>query len=220
MDGPANEGELLERARALGGRTVPEVAAMLDVPLPRSLARAKGFVGQLTERALGGGCDSRPGPDFAELGIELKTLPVDGTGRVRESTFVCTAPIGDAAELDWEHSRVRAKLARVLFVAVRADLPPAERRFGAAWLWSPDVDEAAQLRADWEELMGLIGAGEIEAIDATRGEILQLRPKGANAAVRTVAYDADGAPMLSQPKGFYLRARFTGALIEKAMLWA
>lgn len=220
MEPPADEAELIARARALGGRTVVEVAEQLAIELPPDPARAKGFVGQLTERALGGACSSRAEPDFAGLGIELKTLPVDGRGRVRESTFVCTAPVSEASELDWSRSRVRRKLRRVLFVVVRADLPPARRCFGASWLWSPDAAQDEVLRADWEDLMGAIGAGQIEAIDATRGEVLQLRPKGANAAVRTVAYDAEGAPILSQPKGFYLRARFTGELIDRAGLWA
>ncbi len=220
MEPPVDEHELMRRARALGGRTVPEVAQMLGVPLPRRPGRAKGFVGQLAERALGGACDSRVGPDFAELGVELKTLPVDGRGRVRESTFVCTAQIAGASELDWSTSRVRRKLARVLFLAIRADLPPAERRFGAAFLWSPDAAQEAQLRADWEDLMGAVAIGQVEAIDARRGEVLQLRPKGANAAARTLAFDAEGAPILSAPKGFYLRSRFTAGLWRGASLWA
>jgi DNA mismatch repair protein MutH len=212
----------MRRARELAGRTVVEVAAMLDVPLPPDPKRAKGFVGQLVEQALGGECSSRSEPDFPRLGVELKTLPVDGRGRVRESTFVCTAPIAAAAETEWPTSRVYAKLRRVLWVVVEADrsVAPGRRRFGAAWLWSPTDDEEAQLRADWEELMGLIGAGEVEAIDARRGRHLQLRPKAADASARTVAFDADGAPFWAPPRGFYLRATFTASLLERAGLWA
>jgi DNA mismatch repair protein MutH len=218
----ANEAELLGRARDLAGRTVAEVAARLTVPLPPDPRRAKGFVGQLVERALGGACNSRAEPDFPSLGIELKTLPVDRRGRVRESTFVCTAPLAVAAETEWPRSRVRAKLRRVLWVVVEADrrVAPAHRRFGAAWLWSPSTEEEALLRADWEELMGLVGAGEIETIDARRGRVLQLRPKAADASVRTVAFDADGAPFWAPPRGFYLRATFTAALLERAGLCA
>lgn len=219
---PVDEAELLARARALAGLTVVEVTERLGVPLPPDPRRAKGFVGQLVERALGGACDNAPAPDFPRLGIELKTLPVDGRGRVRESTFVCTAPIAAAAESEWEGSRVRQKLGRVLWVTVEAepDVPPGRRRFGASWLWSPADDEEALLRADWEEIMGEIGAGAVETIDARRGVVLQLRPKAADASVRTLAFDADGAPFRAPPRGFYLRSRFTASLVARAGLWA
>ncbi len=208
---PRDEAELIARARALGGRTVPEVAARLGVPLPPDPKRAKGFVGQLVERALGASPDAGSGPDFVQLGIELKTLPV-ARGRIKESTFVCTAPVAVAEDLSWERSRVRAKLGRVLFVVVERDPP---RRFGASWLWSPTPLQEAVLRGDWEELMGAVGAGEIEGVDASRGRWLQLRPKGANAAARVRAYDSDGAPFWAPTKGFYLRASFTRALLEE-----
>jgi len=214
MEAPADVDELLARAKALGGRTVPEVAGALGVELPPDPKRAKGFMGQLVERALGACPRAGDGPDFPELGVELKTLPIAG-GRVRESTFVCTAEVAEAATLSWERSRVRRKLRRVLFVAVERQRP---WRYGAAWLWTPSPEEEAALRADWEELMGAIGAGEVEAIDASRGRWLQLRPKGATAACRVKAYDADGAPIWAPTKGFYLRASFTRGLLHAQRL--
>ena len=206
---PADVAELCARASALGGRTVGEVARALEVPLPPDPRRAKGFVGALAERALGAIARSSEGPDFPRLGVELKTLPV-ARGRVVESTFVCNAPLARADAIEWEGSRVRAKLARVLFLAVERDPP---RRFGAAFLWSPSAEEEAVLRADWEELVGLIGAGDVEAIDARRGRWLQLRPKGADARARTKAIDADGAPFWGPSRAFYLRAAFTRQLL-------
>lgn len=219
MEPPRDEAELEARARALAGNTVAEIARALDVALPPDPRRAKGFVGTLVERALGGASGSRPEPDFPELGIELKTLPVMG-GKVRESTFVCTAPQREAAEREWESSRVRHKLARVLFVPIEADprVAPAHRRIGAAFVWSPRPDEEATLRADWEELTGAIGAGAVESLDATRGVYLQLRPKGASSRARVVAYDADGAPFRAPMRAYYLRARFTALLLDRAGL--
>ncbi|MCB9597576.1 MAG: DNA mismatch repair protein MutH [Sandaracinaceae bacterium] len=205
---PADAAELLARARALGGRTVGEVARELGVALPPDPRRAKGFVGKLAEHALGAG-HAGDGPDFAGLGVELKTLPI-ADGRVAESTFVCSAPLSYAEDLEWEASRVRRKLSRVLFLAVARDRPP---RFGAAFLWTPSPAQEAVLRADWEELTGLIGAGDVEAIDARRGRWLQLRPKGANAAARAKAHDGDGAPFWAPRRAFYLRRAFTAELL-------
>lgn len=222
MTRPSGEAELVARTRALGGRTIVEIARELEVPLPPDPRRAKGFVGQLVERALGATSGSRPEPDFEALGVELKTLPVDGRGRVRESTFVCTAEVARADACEWASSRVRSKLGRVLWVIVEADprVAHGERRVGASFLWSPSAEEDALLRADWEELTGALGAGDVERIDARRGRILQVRPKAADAAVRTRAFDAEGAPVLAPPRGFYLRASFTRALLAKQGLLA
>ncbi|MEZ4337642.1 MAG: DNA mismatch repair protein MutH [Sandaracinaceae bacterium] len=212
IEEPATPEELLARARALGGRTVGEVAVSLGVPLPPDPRRAKGFVGSLAERALGASAGTAGEPDFQRLGVELKTLPIRN-GRVAESTFVCAAPVGRADGLEWATSRVRAKLARVLFLVVERDPP---RRFGAALLWEPSVEEEAVLRADWEDLVGRIGAGEVESIDATRGRWLQLRPKGRNARARQKTHDADGAPFWGPVRAFYLRALVTRRLLEEA----
>ena len=88
-----SESELVERASAIAGTTLGELAGRFGLVAPPDLRRAKGFVGQLIERALGAARSSRPGPDFDELGVELKTLPVDARGRPVESTFVCTIPL-------------------------------------------------------------------------------------------------------------------------------
>src|SRR5690554_4691779 len=118
---PQTEHELMIRARALAGHTLGELAAIAGVEVPASQRRAKGWVGQLIEVCLGAEAGNRSVPDFEELGIELKTLPVDRTGKPRETTYLCTVDLSEVDELRWETSRARHKLARVLFVPVLAE---------------------------------------------------------------------------------------------------
>ncbi|HEY6555766.1 MAG TPA: DNA mismatch repair endonuclease MutH [Polyangiaceae bacterium] len=214
---PATESELMARARALSGMSLGELARRFGVAVPEAQLRAKGWVGQLLERALGATAGSRAKPDFEALGIELKTLPVDGRGQPKESTFVCTVALTEIGQVEWEHSRVRRKLARVLWVPVEAApaLPLAQRRFGEPLLWSPDPEEEAELRFDWEELAGRIGVGELEAITGHFGKHLQLRPKAAHSRVRRRGLDEDGAYVEAPPRGFYLRPSFTHGLLRK-----
>ena len=107
MAAPTTTAELLDRAEALAGLTLAELALRLQQTLPRSLAKAKGFMGQLMEIALGATASSLPEPDFQHLGIELKTLPLNANGAPRESTYVCTAPLTLSSEIEsWENSRV------------------------------------------------------------------------------------------------------------------
>ena len=214
---PRDEAELVERAAALAGLRLADLALRLDAPVPVDLRRAKGFVGSLLERALGASAGSRALPDFPELGIELKTLPVDRAGAPVESTFVCTIPLTEIGQVEWADSRVRRKLATVLWVPVEGErsIAVGERRIGQALLYRLTTEDEAVLRADLEELAGLIGRGHVEALTGHLGRFLQIRPKAAHSRARRVGFDVDGAPFAALPKGFYLRASFTRTLLER-----
>lgn len=152
---------------------------LAGIPIPRDLKRDKGWIGILLEIWLGASAGSKPEQDFAALGVELKTIPIDAFGRPLETTFVCVAPLTGNSGVTWESSHVRHKLKRVLWVPVEGDraIPLADRRVGAPLLWSPSEEEERQLRMDWEELMDLIVLGQVERITARHGEVLQLRRK-------------------------------------------
>ncbi len=214
---PTETGELLERADALAGRSLRDVASTFGVDVPPDLRRAKGWVGGLLERALGADASSRAEPDFTRLGIELKSLPVDRSGRPLESTFVCTIDLRQIGMSEWESSHVRTKLARVLWVPVEGErsIPVGDRRIGTALLWTLGGEDERALRQDWEELAGLIGRGEVEAITGHLGEFLQIRPKAASSRSRRRALDSDGALYRELPRGFYLRTRFTARILNR-----
>jgi len=213
---PASEDELRDRALWLAGRSVGELASALGLGAPVSGVRGKGKAGDLLEKALGAEAGSAAIPDFPGLGIELKTIPVNAAGQPRESTFVCTISLADAERARWETSVTRAKLAHVLFVPLIGDGKKAsnERLIGAPLFWRPTPAQEAVLRADFEDAMGIIGAGGIEAITARAGRWLQVRPKAATGRVRTISFGPEGEWIKTVPRGFYLRATFTGAILR------
>lgn len=215
LNPPENEQILLAQAQKLAGYTLGELATLADLPIPKDLKRDKGWIGVLLELWLGASAGSKPEQDFAALGIELKTIPVDRLGRPLETTFVCVAPLTGNTGVVWETSHVRHKLKRVLWIPVEGErqIPLAERHIGSPLLWAPSAEEERQLRLDWEELMDLIVLGQVERITARHGEVLQLRPKAANSKALTDAVGADGAPILTLPRGFYLKKNFTAALL-------
>jgi DNA mismatch repair protein MutH len=177
--------------------------------------RTKGRIGELVERALGASAGNLDQPDFPQLGIELKTIPMDELGRVRESTFVSTIDLQALPNTEWASSRVRRKLARVLWVPVQAagELALGQRQIGRAHLWEMTDEEEALLKADWQQLAGRIAVGGIEEISAHLGEALQIRPKAANASVQVEVHGPEGEFLKTGPRGFYLRARFTESLL-------
>ena len=216
QDAPAHIDELMRRARSLAGRTVGQIAEQVGVTVPKDLRSHKGWFGELIEAALGATGGSKPQVDFPSLGVELKTLPVDATGKPRESTWVCAAPLNGFVGETWATSKVRDKLAHVLWLPVLSDPSVAltDRRIGTPLLWTMDPESEAVLQADWEELSELVRLGQLDDIDARKGTWLQLRPKAANGKVTRWALDAEGEWVQANPKGFYLRTAFTKRLLE------
>lgn len=215
---PDSTTELLQRARQLAGFTLAELAAELNQQLPADLQKDKGTVGQLLELALGASAGSKAEPDFPHLGVELKTIPIDRSGKPLESTYVCVAPMTGAALQRWEDSWVCRKLQHVLWVPVLAErgIPLAERMIGRAFLWQPSAEQQQLLRQDWEELMDLLALGGLAQIKGSHGKVLQLRPKGANSQALTRAIGERGEPVQALPRGFYLKTSFTIQLLQQA----
>jgi DNA mismatch repair protein MutH len=210
---PGDEDELMARAAALRGWSVEALAARWGMDDCHAGAGTKGKVGELVERALGATGGSSATWDFPALRVECKTIPLDERGVPRESTFVCTVPLLGAERAEWETSWVRAKLGRVLWVPIDF-LPDDARRIGVARLWSPTREQERVLAGDFDEIVGRIGAGDVEGVSGRVGRWLQLRPKAAHGRVRTLAPASDGDVFATVPRGFYLRARFTGAILR------
>ncbi len=214
---PQSEAELLTRAQQLAGLNLGQLAAIARQPLPISASSSKGWCGQLLEQFLGASAGSRPEPDFTDIGVELKTLPLNANGLPKESTYVCTVPLKDNHHLHWETSWLRLKLQRVLWLPLEADtaIPFAQRRIATALLWSPSTEQEACLKQDWEEHMDKVCLGQLETISARDGEVLQIRPKAAHSRVLCETSGDDGAPTQTLPRGFYLRTRFTRDILQQ-----
>lgn len=211
---PASEQQLQQRANELAGKTLGEVARIWGTTPPSTLNHAKGWVGQLIEKALGANGHNLDQPDFVNLGVELKTLPITSNGQPCESTYICMASIPNQDE-HWEHSRVWRKMAKVLWVPIEANSqkPLAAQRIGTPILWSPPQHIVLQLRQDWEELTELITLGHFDQLSATKGKYLQIRPKAANAKTFVRVINHQGQLISVIPKGFYLRAKLTQQIV-------
>ncbi|REL26421.1 DNA mismatch repair endonuclease MutH [Thalassotalea euphylliae] len=214
---PDSEQTLITKAQSLAGYTLGEIAHQAGIAVPANLRRDKGWPGQLLEYTLGATAGSKPEPDFPELGIELKTIPINRDGKPLETTFVSVAPLTGLVGATWQNSHVKNKLKRVLWVPIVAEreIPVPERIVAMPFLWSPSAEEETLLANDWQELIDMIVLGEVENISGKHGQVMQLRPKAANSKVKTDAFDKHGRPFKTLPRGFYLKIPFTRALIRK-----
>lgn len=211
---PQSETELLQRCHAIEGLSFAQLATHLNIVVPDNPLQRKGWAGQAIEMALGANGGSLQRPDFNELGIELKTLPINHLGKPSESTFVTTIPLLTVHKQEWPTSQCFSKLKRVLWLSVEGDvgIPFLHRRIGGGLLWSPSPEQEAILANDWSELTLMIGTGKLAEINAGMGQYLQVRPKAANAKSVCYGFDEAGNKILTLPRGFYLRSSFTGSL--------
>lgn len=213
---PVSEAELLERASAMAGKTLQQIAGELHYATPEKLTDNKGWTGEIIEQYLGANAGSSPEPDFTHIGVELKTLPIGKNGKPTESTFVCIVSLLPEENSCWKNSLVKRKLSRVLWVPVEGDttIPLSQRRIGNPLLWSPTLSQEKILRQDWEELMNMVLTGQLEQITARYGKYLQIRPKAQNARSLRKGINAEGDIVQTLPRGFYLRTVFTATIIN------
>lgn len=212
---PASEAELFERASVMAGKTLQQIAGELHYSTPEKLTGNKGWTGEIIEQYLGANAGSSPEPDFTNIGVELKTLPIGKNGKPIESTFVCIVSLLPEENSCWDNSLVKRKLSRVLWVPVEGDttIPLPQRRIGNPLLWSPAPSQEKILRQDWEELMNMVLTGQLEQITARYGKYLQIRPKAQNARSLRKGINVEGDIVQTLPRGFYLRTSFTATII-------
>lgn len=215
LPSPTSEFELLNRAYDLTGKTIQQLAAASHQTLPASLHAAKGFMGSLLELLLGTTAGNKALPDFSELGIELKTLPIDFLGKPIESTYVTMLPLCSFNDQAFEKSEVYLKLRRVLWIPIVGDkkLDLASRYVATPFLWSPTSADWAILKEDWEEIMDMVHLGQIHSLSGRFGQYLHIRPKAASSRVLTNAYGESGELVQTLPRGFYLRVSFTKKIL-------
>lgn len=212
---PINQKTLLARANLIAGYSFAEIANCLNITVPANLKKQKGWVGHLIEAFLGANAGSKAEQDFASLGIELKTIPVNRHGKPIETTFVSVAPLMANHGVTWETSHVKYKLSKVLWLPVEGEraISLADRKVGCPILWSPTYQQEQQLKQDWQELMDMITLGHVEKITARYGTYLQIRPKAANGKALTEAIGENGHIILTRPRGFYLKKAFTEQIL-------
>lgn len=211
---PQTQEELLERCQAIAGLSFAQLSELTGAVIPNQAGQRKGWLGQVIEFALGTTAGNHALPDFHQLGIELKTLPISYSAKPTESTFVTSIPLLTIHQESWETSQCYKKLKRVLWLPVEGerDIPYMNRRIGLGFLWSPDQNQLQVLESDWYYLTNKISLGQLEEVDARFGEYLQIRPKAANAKSLAWAFDAEGRKVQTLPRGFYLRSSFTAEI--------
>src|SRR3990167_6150507 len=208
------EEQLLQYCFMLEGMTLLQLAVLTGQTIPKLAIQRKGWAGCLIERFLGATAGTQALPDFLELGIELKTIPIGKLGIPLESTYISKISLQTVYKEHWETSSCYQKIKKILWVPIEGEctLSYQARRIGRAFLWSPNASQLMILQQDWYDITSMIIIGDIELLHAGIGQYLHVRPKAANSKSLCYASNAYGEKIHTLPRGFYLRRAFTKQL--------
>ena len=137
---PESLDELLDRARAIAGRTLGDLAREQGIDLADDGVRTKGKFGQLVERALGGAGSSKSEHDFPAIATELKTIPLGPRGPIDDDPVsAMDAPAKRKLPADAEPAKQAGKTS----AAKSPDDPPSKPRASGTSVEKPKAESPA-----------------------------------------------------------------------------
>ena len=208
---------LCKKAQSFQGYKLADLANLYNVEKPEHNNTAKGWAGQLIEQLFGIKNNSFAMPDFPELGVELKTIPVNVDYRPYETTYVTTVPLLPNDMTSFEQSILWSKIRHILWIPLVSETRSEKvqnRVIGRPIIWQPSLQDKKIIEQDYYEIMEYIISGEIDKLTSQIGEYLHVRPKALDSSKKTYSIDQDGNKMITSPKGFYLRKTLTSKIMQ------
>ena len=156
----------------------------------RTVYAGKGNFGDyLEERYFGKKNDTNSKPDFEEIGVELKTVPLkileNGEVRVKERIVLNKFRYVDIVKETFKTSHFLAKDAVLLLIFYFHDnsIPLEDKKIDIVDLWEVLKHDINQIQQDWETIVNKIREGK--AHELSEGDTLYLGActKGANRAL-------------------------------------
>ena len=210
----ANADAIASQASRLVGNTLGEIGARFGL---ETAVRSKAEVGYAIEGFFGIKRNSRSEPDFPGARIELKVVPLRRIGRgltVKERTVISMIDYEAIVTETWITAKVRSKL-NILFVFFEhlREQPKAEFPILDVFLWRPDEEAEALIRADWERVREKVRKGLAHELSESDGRIMGPCTKGPNAGYLR------GQPFGSiraKTRAFALKPPFTFTLFQSS----
>ncbi len=216
---PTDRDSILEYAERLVGHSLAEV--LEDLPPAIDFSSHKGGWGTALERHyFRYEPNSRPEPDFAEAGIELKATPLKTVGKQRlvakERLVLGMIDYMTVSSEEWDGSSFLAKNSHLLLVFYLHEdgKDPREYVVKIVRLWDFPEADLEVIRDDWEKIVAKVRAGRAHEI--SEGDTLYLAActKAASSATRRKQpFSVDPA----KPRAFSLKASYVNSIIEASL---
>jgi DNA mismatch repair protein MutH len=170
--------ELRIRAKALKGKYIANLTPTLDT-------KDKGAIGKIIEEyGFGIKNNSESRPDFAEIGVELKVVPLKTNSKglsVKERTKVCLINYNQIVESEWENSHAKNKLNHVLFVFfhyIKENHLQSQIKDFYLFELKNQLEEPI-IKSDWKRTKQMVLEGRAHQLSESQNKILAASRSGA-----------------------------------------
>ena len=217
---PNDANSIVEYARKLVGHSLREV---LDIKVIQSPKQRRGSWGNAVEEYyFNYDLNSDSNPDFAQVGMELKTTPLKESSRgkfaAKERLVLTMINYMDVVREDFEHSHLLRKASDVLLISYlwRSDEDPLDYKVLVADRWHIPSEDIPQIKKDWETVVQKVREGRAHEISGSDTMYLEACTKAADSTVRRPQPFSD---IPAKPRAWALKASYMTAvqngLLEK-----
>ncbi len=211
---PSSRESILSYAEQLVGHSLRE--ALGELPDVIDFSGHKGAYGTALERHyFGYEPNSRPEPDFAEVGVELKATPLKRVGKrlvAKERLVLGMIDYMSIVSEEWESSSFLSKNSHLLliFYLHEAGRDPWDYVIKMVRLWDFPEADLEIIRDDWQKIVAKVRDGRAHEI--SEGDTLYLAActKGATGEDRRTQ---PNSPELAKPRAFSLKASYMNSII-------
>ena len=170
--------ELENKAQLLRGKFISELTSNID-------SKDKGAIGKIIEEyGFGLKNNSEAKPDFPEIGVELKVVPLKKNSNglsVKERTKVCLINYHQIINSEWENSHAKTKLNQVLFVFYlynKENQLYSQIKDYYFFKLHHQLDEPI-IKSDWYKTKQLVAQGRAHELSESQNKILAASRSGA-----------------------------------------
>ncbi len=170
--------ELRNRAESLKDKFISELKPTLDI-------KDKGAIGKIIEEfGFGVKNNSESRPDFHEIGVELKVVPLKHSQKglsVKERTKVCLINYNQIVDSSWETSHAKHKLDHILFVFYHYNKENhLESQIKDYYFFElKNQLEEPIIQTDWHRTKQIVAEGRAHELSESQNKILAASRSGA-----------------------------------------
>ncbi len=206
---PKDKDSILAYARKLEGKTLRQVTGLCELDSPKQ--RRGSFGNAVETHYFQYAANSDSAPDFAEVGLELKTTPVKKNKKgqlvAKERLVITMVDFNEVVHEDFEHSHLLDKASDILLVTYRYedDKDPLDYQIEIAREWHIPERDMPQIKRDWETVVNKVRAGHAEDISGGDTIYLEACTKAANASVMR---EQPFSKVKAKPRAWALKASY------------
>ena len=185
---PSDAESIVNYASVLIDSTLREHVEVEEIDDPN---RRKGSFGNAVERYFFKyNLNSDSNPDFAEVGMELKTTPIkknkDGSISAKERLVLTMINYMDVVNETWETSSLLKKSDDILLISYlyEKDKDPLDYEIEVVIRWGLPKEDYPIFKQDWETVVNKVRAGRAHEISGSDTLYLEACTKAANSAIR------------------------------------